>query len=228
VPIVPTVCDMFHGNPVDFGKLAAAGMWGVIHKARQGIYISDSSYAARMEQAKVAGLLWAAYDFGVSDDIASDVATFLAFANLSDNDGVWLDFERNAASQMTGDQAFEFMDRVAQKLGRACGIYGGDQIRGQIKPDDPKWIDMAQVSSLWQCRYIGLNAADNEELFNLIKPIPPWTKNTLIQYTDGANGPQPHSVNGLDPNHDDLNAFLGTRAELAQIWPGMQVVFPTV
>ena len=141
--ITPVVADLYHGNPVDFAKIAASGIWGVIHKARQGIPITDVSYSGRMEEAKAAGLLWAAYDFGVNDDIATDAAQFVAFARLSDADGAWLDFERNPQSQMTGDQAYEFIDRVAQKLGRACGIYGGDQIRAQIKPDDPKWIDMA-------------------------------------------------------------------------------------
>lgn len=222
--ISPVVCDLYHGNPVDFAKLANAGIWGVIHKARQGIPISDASYGARMEQAKAAGLLWAAYDFGINDDIATDAAQFLAFARLSDADGAWLDFERNPSAQMSGDQAFEFLDRVAQKLGRACGIYGGDQIRAQIKPDDPKWIDMAQVSSLWQCRYIGLTPADNDELFKLIKPIPPWTKNTFIQYTGDGHGPPPHTVPGLQ-NGADLDAFLGTREQLAQIWAGMPVTF---
>ena len=225
MPIIPTIADLYHGNPVDFAKLANAGIWGVIHKARQGIPIIDVSYGARIAQAKQAGLLWAAYDFGVNDDIAEDVRQFLAFARLEDADGACLDFERNPSSQMTGDQAFEWLDRVAQARGRAPVLYGGDQIRARINPQDPKWIDMAQVVMLWQCRYIAALPLDNAALFKLIPPIPPWSKNTFIQYTDGKNGPPPHTVDGLGPVAD-LNTFLGTREELAKIWPGTPVEFP--
>ena len=224
MPIVPVVCDLYHGNPVDFGKIADAGMWGVILKARQGLGYSDPLYQTRLVAARGAGLLVAAYDFGIDDDIASDVREFLLFANLSDADGAYLDFERNPASQMTGDQAFEWLDRVAQSRGRAPGLYGGDQIRARIDPQDPKWIDMAAVCVLWQCRYIGLKPADNGELFRLIPPIPPWKANTLIQYTDGQNGPPPHTVDGLGPVAD-LNAFVGTRADLTAVWAGMPVIF---
>jgi GH25 family lysozyme M1 (1,4-beta-N-acetylmuramidase) len=225
--IIPTIADIYHGNPVDFGKIAAAGIWGVIHKARQGLRYSDPSYHSRMDAAKAAGLLWAGYDFATGDDVELNVSSFLAFAALSDSDGAWLDFEDNAASQMSADQAWEFLDRVAQKRGRACGIYGGNRIREHINPNNSKWIDMAKVVPLWQCRYIGLQPADNEELFKVIHPIPPWTKNTIIQYTGDRIGPQPHTVDGLQ-NGADLNAFLGTRDDLAAIWPGQAIVKPAV
>ena len=126
------------------------------------------------------------------------------------NDGAWFDFEDNSASQMTGDQAHEFLDRVSQKLGRACGIYGGNRIREQIDPQAAKWIDMAARAPLWQCRYISVQPDDNDELFRLIQPIPPWTKNTIIQYTGDGVGPIPHTVQGLE-NGADLNVFIGTR-----------------
>lgn len=220
---VPTVADMAHFNPVNFSELKAAGFVGVIHKARQGIAIGDPKYAARMAAAKSAGLRWGAYDFATHDDVAANVAAFLGFARLDEADSAWLDFEDNAHSQMTGAQAYEFLDRVAQKRGRACGIYGGSRIREQIKPQiDPqsaKWIDMAAVAPLWQCRYIGAQPPDNAALFRRVPPIPPWRKNFLIQYTGDGIGPRPHSAPGLQ-NGADLSAFNGTADELAAAWAG--------
>jgi GH25 family lysozyme M1 (1,4-beta-N-acetylmuramidase) len=133
---------------------------------------------------------------------------------------LWLDFEDNSQSEMSGDQAYEFLDRVNQKLGRACGIYGGNRIREQIRPDDPKWIDIAKVTPLWQCRYIKAQPNNNDGLFAAIPPIAPWTSNTFIQYTGDGIGPQPHTVQGLE-NGADLNVFRGTRDQLVGIWAGL-------
>lgn len=222
MPIIPLVADMAHFNPVNFAQLKAAGFVGVIHKARQGIGMGDPMYARRMAAAKDAGLRWGAYNFATGDIPATNATAFLSFANLAAADSAWLDFETNAASEMSGDQAYEYLDRVMQKLGRAVGIYGGDRIRAQIKPDDPKWIDMAKVAPLWQCRYIGLRPDDNDELFRLIPPIPPWTANFLIQYAADGSGPLPHTAPGLQ-NGADLNAFNGTADELAAQWAGQAV-----
>lgn len=226
MPIIPTVADMAHFNPVNFSQLRAAGFVGVIHKARQGIAIGDPKYAARMAAAKQVGLRWAAYDFATHDDVAANVAAFLKTAALQPDDAAMLDFEDNTHSQMTGDQAWEWLDRVMQALGRTAIIYGGNRVREQIKPDDPKWIDMATVVRLMQCRYVKLQPIDNAELFRVIRPIPPWTANFLIQYTGDGVGPRPHTAPGLE-NGADLNVFNGTPDELAAAWSGWAGQAPT-
>lgn len=220
--IVPMVADLAHFNPVNFAEIKAAGIRGVIHKARQGIGYGDPMYARRMAAAKMAELLWGAYDFATGDDPISNAATFLAYANLGPNDLAVLDFEDNTQSQMSGDRAYAFLEEVAQRLGRAPCIYGGNRIREEIKPDDPKWIDMAKHVRLWQCRYIKLAPADNAELFRAIAPIPPWTGNFLIQYTGDGVGPPPHTVSGLQ-NGADLDAFDGTPDQLAAAWAGAPI-----
>lgn len=216
------VADLAHFNPVNFAELKDAGIRGVIHKARQGIGYGDPMYGRRMAAAKTAGLLWGAYDFATGDPVAANATAFLSFANLGAADLAVLDFEDNTASQMSGDQAYEWLDRVAQKLGRAPAIYGGNRIREQIKPDDPKWIDMAKVVRQWQCRYVKLAPADNADLFRIVPPIPPWTATFLIQYTGDGVGPTPHTVPGLQ-NGADLDAFDGTPDQLAAAWAGASV-----
>lgn len=219
--IIPNVADMAHFNSVNFTQIAAAGILGVIHKAKQGIGVKDAKYTSRMALAKSAGFLWGAYDFATSDDPAADAKAFLAFANLDAIDLPILDFEDNTHSEMSGDHAYIWLDTVAQKLGRPAGLYGGNRPREQIDHQQAKWIDMAKVVPLWQCRYIGAKPASNEELFALIKPIPPWTSNFGIQYTGDGVGPQPHTVPGLE-NGADLNVFMpgATKLQLAAAWAG--------
>lgn len=215
--IVPMVADVAHFNPVNFTEIKEAGIVGVIHKARQGLGYADPMYARRMSAARGAGLLWGAYDFATGDDPQANAALFLRTANLGPHDLAVLDFEDNSASQMTAAEAYAFLSEVMAGLGRGCAIYGGNRIREQIKPDDPKWIDLAKHVWLWQCRYIKAQPADNAELFRLIAPIPPWTSNFLIQYTGDGVGPQPHMVSGLQ-NGADLNVFNGSTEELAPQW----------
>jgi lysozyme len=219
MPIVPVIADMYHANSVNFTKLKRAGIWGIIHKARQGVGFADPAYARRRVIAEQLGFLWAAYDFATGDDVQANVDAFLKTADPSEKTGMWLDFEDNSVSQMSADQAYLFLDMVDQRLGRACGIYGGNRIREQIPPDDPKWIDMARVTPLWQSRYISAQPKNTAALFRDIAPIPPWTMNTIIQYTGDGAGPLPHTVPGLEDGAD-LDAFNGSYSELAVIWPG--------
>jgi GH25 family lysozyme M1 (1,4-beta-N-acetylmuramidase) len=220
--IIPNVADFNHANSVNFTSIAAAGIWGVFMKARQGIGFGDPAYKKRYPLALQCGLLVGAYDFATGDLVATNVDDFLAFANLAPTDAACLDFEDNTQSQMTGDQAYEFLDRVNQKRGLACWIYGGNRIREQIDPQQAKWIDMAKVTPLWQCRYILSQPADNDALFKAIPPIPPWTANTFIQYTGDGVGPTPHTINGLEDGAD-LDVFDGSRSQLTAIWPGATI-----
>ena len=222
MPIVPVIAGMNHANSVNFTKLKGAGIWGIIHKARQGVGFADPAYARRRDIAEGLGFLWAAYDFATGDDVQANVDAFFKTANPSDKTGMWLDFEDNSVSQMSADQAYQFLDMVDQRIGRACGIYGGSRIREQIPPDDPKWIDMARITPLWQSRYINARPKDTAALFRAVAPIPPWTVNTIIQYTGDGSGPRPHTVPGLEDGAD-LTAFKGTYNQLAAIWPGATV-----
>lgn len=219
MPIIPVVADMNHANSVNFTEIAAAGIWGIIHKARQGVGFGDPAYKQREILAKSIGLLWKPYDFATGDAPVLNVNTFIAFTNANATDGGCLDFEDNTHSEMSGDEAYEFLDRFNQRVGVACWLYGGNRIREQIDAQDKKWIDMAAYTPLWECRYIGGQPVDAADEWKRVPPIPPWTKTTLIQYTGDGIGPRPHTVKGLE-NGADLNVFNGDREALAKVWPG--------
>jgi GH25 family lysozyme M1 (1,4-beta-N-acetylmuramidase) len=224
--IIPNIIDIYHGNSINFSSIVDAGIWAVIHKARQGIGSGDPAYKVRMAGAKALGLSWGAYDFATGDKVSDNVAAFLATAALTSSDLPVLDYEDNSQSEMTSDEAYEFLDRVAQILGRPCAIYGGNRIREQINANDPKWIDMAKVAPLWQCRYIKPQPADNTALFSLIPPIPPWKANAILQYTGDGLGPIPHSVPGTGDGAD-LDVFNGTKEAMVTLFSGSRAA-PTL
>ncbi len=66
---INVVVDLSHHNEtVDFAKMKAAVIVGVIHKATQGLTYVDDTYANRRAQALECGLLWGGYRFGVGGD----------------------------------------------------------------------------------------------------------------------------------------------------------------
>jgi GH25 family lysozyme M1 (1,4-beta-N-acetylmuramidase) len=139
----PRVVDLYHGDvlasdahhtdPVaDFRALAQPGIWGIIHKATQGIGVADPAYASRVKNARLAGLLTGAYHFNTGDTIASQVNHFFDVAEPDSQTLMALDFEDNRASQMSLVQAMQFLQLGDEKLGRPLWIYSGNRIKELI------------------------------------------------------------------------------------------------
>ena len=113
------VADMYHGNPVDFGKLAGANYNGIQcrrHHSQDlpGAGAADPEYPKRRPLAIAAGFLWGAYASGQyrrrrsgrrslnSENVGAGSLTAL-FS---------FDFEDNTHSEMTLAQGVEFLDRT--------------------------------------------------------------------------------------------------------------------
>jgi|HubBroStandDraft_5_1064220.scaffolds.fasta_scaffold60369_2 hypothetical protein len=223
--IQPRIADCYYGNDVNFTQVATWA-WAVIHKCTQGPGFHDPKYLQRKAIAKGLGLLWGAYDFSTNDDPAKNVADFEARAAIEDGDIPVLDFEDNRFSNMDGNHCYEWLDAILQKYGRAM-IYGGNHLTDydanshhpRIDPQQSRWVDMAAKVPLWRCRYLNRPILSNGDLFNLIGTIPPWKKCAMIQYAADGSGPAPHQQPGVQ-NGADLNAFLGTRDQLALMFAG--------
>lgn len=223
----PRFLDCNHNNALDFEKIKTWA-WGAVFKATQGVGFTDRAFAPRRAAAEDRGILVAAYDFATGDNVAANVAKFFSVVNPGPQTGMVLDYEDNAASPMSGDQVHEFLDRVHQKLGRAChSIYGGNRIREHINPQDKKWIDMAAIVPLWLCQYKNIQAGSIAQLNAHISVPGPWKKWTYLQYAADGAGPLPHAMPGVE-NKADLNIFDGTREQFAAIWAGLPLPAPLV
>lgn len=212
------VADFYHGNPVDFGKLATANWNGVtcpavIMKCSQGATYADPLYAQRLDLARAAGFLVAPYAFNTGEPVASQVNEFLTHAHLYDDMGGWLDLEDNRSSQMSLAQALEFMDRFDQATGRSCGLYSGNRIKELITGATQAQRDFLGAHAFWGCQYnisFVMKDANGHPL--------PWDVPFLWQFAADGSGPLPHTLDGLQ-NNADLSIFRGSPDQLRAAWP---------
>ncbi|WP_454629505.1 glycoside hydrolase family 25 protein [Bradyrhizobium cenepequi] len=206
--IQPRVVDISHHNKVtDLKDTAAAGIWGVIHKASQGQSYRDPDYASRREQARAAGLLWGAYHFNDGTNVAGQVENLLKAAAPDEGTLLVLDFEDNPKSNMSVQQAVQFLRLLEQKTGRKGAIYSGNRLKENIAKLSS--ADRVYICShrLWLCQY-GPRA---------VLPAG-FTEYWLWQYTGDGIGPEPHSVAGIAGTGIDLNAYQGDLAKLTEEW----------
>ena len=204
------VVDLYHNDNVDsFADAAAAGTWGIIHKASTGGTGTDSAYTKRRQQALDAGLLWGAYHWGTAHEPVSDqVDNFLGIAKPDANTLVALDFEETHGNQMTLDQAREFLTLLYEQLGRQAVLYSGGLIKQQLGSTVDPFFGSHR---LWLAQYGTMSPTVQKS----------WKTYWLWQYTDSKTGTQPNTMPGIpgDANGNlDCNSYLGTRDELAAEW----------
>jgi GH25 family lysozyme M1 (1,4-beta-N-acetylmuramidase) len=196
-----------HQEEVDFRKVRAAGIVGVIHKATEGFRFVDRLYHARRKEAFGAGLLWGAYHFGVGGDGSDQADHFLETVEPSPETLLVLDYEPNLTGPtMTLDQAREFVSRLNDAAGRFPGLYSGHLIKeqlGDVTTPDP----ILSRCFLWIAQYQGARPV------NIPGTFPTWT---LWQYTDGVHWEEPHRVDGVGLCDRDM--FNGGMEQLRRLW----------
>jgi lysozyme len=200
------IIDLSHNNRnVDFQRVQADGIQGIIHKATQGSGFADPVYATRRGAAKNAGLKWGAYHFGTAADPVAQARFFLKVANLAPHDLMVLDFEPNPANPnntMTLDQARAFIRTVQEATGITPGLYGGAYLKEQLGDA----VDLTlQACWLWWAQYGPAPAIPMS-----------WSKWTLWQYTDGHHGNPPFTVDSIGPC--DRDQYQDTAENLQAKW----------
>ena len=205
---INVIVDLSHHNEaVDFVKMKADGIVGVIHKATQGLRYVDKSYASRRRKAVDCGLLWGAYHFGVGADGSDQAQFFLKVTKPDQHTLLVLDYEPNLTGPtMALDQAREFVEHVAEATGRWPGLYSGHLIKEQLGGVTPPDRQLSKCF-LWLAQYNG------PKPLNIPSTFKTWT---FWQYTDGVHGPEPHRVDGV--GLCDRNKFNGSLARLRKLW----------
>lgn len=220
----PVVHDLAHFNDVNFTQFQAAGGKGIIHKASQGVGMTDQMYPRRRAAwAAAGGKLWGAYSFATADDPIAHARHFLAVAAPDANTLCALDYEENPHSPMSAQQAWDFMREVEHATGRLCWLYGGSLVAEEITPLCVRSSAAAEFFAarpLWLPQYkTGLGDVTLAELRPRIRVPGPWKDWTLLQYTGDGVGPLPHGMPGT-ARGADLNVFDGDAAALAAAWAG--------
>jgi lysozyme len=205
---VNAVVDVSHHNgTVNFQKAKDdGGLVGVIGKATQGLTFVDPTYKANRKKALDAGLLWGAYHFGTGSNGIHQAERFLATVQPDADTLLVLDLEDNPQGpDMPLEEARAFVTHIKEVTGVFPGLYSGHFIKKLLGTNtDPVlascWFWLAQYGPT---------------------PIVPvnWPTWTMWQYTDGAMGPDPHTVPGI--GRCDRDKFNGQEAQLRALWKGV-------
>jgi len=201
------VIDLSHYNQnLDFQQIAASGILGAIHKATQGTSYTDPTYQEHRQEALAAGLLWGAYHFGISGDGVAQADYFLSVVGKP-APGVpllmILDFETNTqGTSMSIVEAHAFITHIQAETGVVPGLYSGQYVKQLLGGNtDPV---LAQCW-FWLSQY------------GPTPVVPPtWKTWTLWQYTDGAAGNGPYTVDGA--GRCDRDQFNGDADGLRRLW----------
>lgn len=201
------VIDTSHhnGTRVDFDRARADGnILGVIQKATQGRTFIDPTFRSNRRKINNAGLFFGAYHFGTGSDGVAQAEFFLDVVQPDDRTLLVLDFEDNPTGpSMSLEEARAFVTHVNAVTGRFPGFYSGHTIKRLLGTNHDPVLSQCW---LWLAQY------------GPTPVVPPaWNTWTMWQYTDGAHGPQPHSVPGVGASCD-REQFNGTQAQLERIW----------
>jgi lysozyme len=201
---VNAVVDLSHWDgDVDLQKASAAGILGVICKATQGFRYVDPTLSDNRGKAVAAGIMFGAYHFGVGGDAIAQADFFLSTVKPDATALLVLDFEHySSGSSMDLDEAREFVTYINQQTGRWPVLYAGSYLKEQLAGTEDSTLSNC---ALWIAQYAPAAV------------LPPgWDDWTLWQYTDGAYGNAPHTVDGI--GRCDRNYFNGSAAELSAFW----------
>lgn len=226
MPINPKVIDISHYEGIvgasptpsfkPFDQLKQAGIIGVIHKATQGVNAQDPTYVLRRHWAQEQGLLWGAYHFNTGEPVEQQVHNFLQHALPDENTLMALDFEDNSMSEMSIEQAAEFLLRLGARLGRQPVIYGGNRLKELLPGASAEVKAIITSHRLWLAEY------------SRTPKLPPgFGAYWLWQFTGDGEGPAPHVVPGIRAESGiDINSWPGEDEELIAQWAGDPYVAP--
>jgi lysozyme len=204
-PLNVVVDTSHHNGNVNYQKAKDAGILGVLQKATQGQSGVDPTYKTNRKKVTDAGLLFGAYHFATGSDGLKQAAHFLDVVGSFDQTLLVLDFEPNPTGpSMSLEEARAFVTHVKEVTGRFPGFYSGHFIKQLLGSNKDPILSQCWF---WLAQY------------GPTPVVPPnWPTWTMWQYTDGAIGPQPHSVPGI--GRCDRDKFNGTEQQLRDLWIG--------
>jgi len=205
--VYPMVVDLSHWDPAsNYNTVKSSGIAGVIYKATEGTSYTDDTYVGQQKAAKSVGLLWGAYHFADASNVNSQIDNFMRFACPDPDELFCLDWEDNGGNVMSAANAQTWITEVEKQLNRPgqCVIYSGNTAKEKISGKN----SFFGSRRLWLCQYTTGTPTWQES----------WDNYWLWQFTDGQNGPSPHSISGI--GHCDINSYDrdGGSQQLAKEW----------
>ncbi len=210
VPGLNAFVDLSHRDTqVDLAAARCAGLVGVLHKATQGVSFVDPTFADRARQARSLGLLLGAYHFCTGEPVEQQLDHFLGTLATVGAEGVvpCIDWEPNplpAQGTLSLAQLVALVDGFHQRTGVYPVLYGGYWMLSALSAGEP--LGRIGQCPLWQAFY--------SSAFGWLSDV--WERWTLLQYTDGTLGPEPHEFPGI--GKVDRDTFNGTLSDAQSFW----------
>ena len=198
--------DLSHYDPADdYAKVKAAGIVGCIYKATQGQSWTDDTYVSQQHAARAEGVKWGGYHFADGSSVNGQIDNFMRFCCPDPDELFCLDWEDNNGNKMSAANAQKWIEEVERQLGRPgeCVIYSGNTAKEALGSSVNTFFGSRR---LWLCQYGSSPTVQKS-----------WSKFWLWQYTDGVNGPSPHSISGV--GNCDINSYNnGPPSQLVAEW----------
>ena len=211
---------------VDFGRMRAEGIVGVIHEASYPPHVCDAKYGGRQQAAVRAGLLWGAYHFANATNPIRQADLFLDVVSSSwrraDPSGrpnevlLVLDFEKNGhypGGTMRVDQAVTFIEHIRARTGKYPGLYSNEyRIRDVLNSPS---VTAAQRRTLTNCWLWVANYHYQP------KGVAPWRSWDMWQYTGDGVCDLPrstHPKNIANVRNAERNMFRGSADAARAFW----------
>lgn len=190
-----SVLDLSHHNQqLDFAEMKKAQVYGIVHKASQGINFIDRDYRTREILCAVHGLQWGGYHFGDGSDPVKQAKFFISVVQPLPDTLLALDWE---ALSMGIKKAEIFVQTIYDLTGRWVLLYGGWWLKWQTNRVKSTLLTNCD---LWIAQY------------GARRPTLPWKWKayTLWQY---GNLPRIKNCGRLDRNR-----FEGTWEQMKGVW----------
>jgi lysozyme len=193
------VIDISHwqADPIDWAKIKASGVVGVILKCTESNNYVDKTFRKRYDAALAAGLAVSTYHFLRPGSMVAQMNYYLNNLKPRQGERVCLDHEDAGVSLADLESCVTYLETDSRDL--QVTIYSGNVIKEQL---GNKHSDVLAETSLWLAQYSSTPSW----------PTGTWDSWTLWQYTDKG------AVPGINGNID-CNKFNGSAANCA-LWLG--------
>ena len=204
---LPKCIDISHwqGSP-DFGKVKAAGVIAMIHKATEGTGYVDPNRAKNFVNATTAGLKCCTYHWLKPGNAKAQIAHYLATIDPVPGERMVIDYEQDGCTLADLKEAVQAL--LDDPRGLQVTIYSGNLLKEQLGSTHDALL--ADHTDLWLAQYTTGTPTWPTGTY------PHWT---LWQYSESG------SVDAITGSKVDLDRFNGPDDALLQ-WISPNVAAP--
>ncbi|MCB1024834.1 MAG: glycoside hydrolase family 25 protein [Acidobacteria bacterium] len=218
-PDAPIIIDAFYKNSIDWVEMKKdTRVAAILHKATEGLEITDPAYAERREKAKQLGYKWGSYHLLRRGDPGKQAEFYLAAIGNTPGEVMAVDVECTEYSKcgvekyrVTANEIKTFILAIKRKTGRYPIFYGNQSVVADLSRSN-RGDDLLVKIPLWYARF-------KSQVTDFPEGI--WDTYTFWQFSSEINCAPEESCLYRVPgtlSDMDINVFNGTLKTLRAKW----------